>query len=150
MRPVNVAGAVVLILLAVVTASAQARNPLVGVWAVAEGTTLPSGSVREHPRGMMIFTGGHYSWIIFFGNRPGYTSPAEATDAQKVAVFETFGAHAGTYTLSGATVTFRPEAAKHPYMHAPGYTEAWNFTIDGKTATMTSKQGGVRKLTRVE
>ncbi len=150
MRPVSLAVAVVLLSLSALAASAQARNPLVGVWVVAEGTTLPSGAVRENPRGMMIFTGRHYSWIVFFGTRPNYTSPAEATDGQKVAVFETFGAHAGTYTLSGAMVTLHPEAAKHPYMHAPGYTEVWSFNIAGKTVTMTNKQGGVRKLTRVE
>jgi len=150
MRPVHLPAAVVLLLLTALAASAQGGNPLVGVWMVEEGTTLPSGSVYENPRGMMMFTGQHYSWIIFFGKRPNYTSPAEATDAQKVAVFQTFGAHAGTYTLSGATVTFHPEAAKHPYMHAPGYTEVWNFKIDGKALTMTNKRDGVRKLTRVE
>jgi Lipocalin-like domain len=150
MRPVHSAAAMVLLLLAALAASAQARNPLVGTWAVAEGTTLPSGAVRENPSGMMIFTGRHFSWIIFFGKRPNYTSPAEATDAQKVAVFETFGANAGTYTGSGSAVTLHYTAAKHPYMHAPGYTEVWNFKLDGKTLTMTSKQGGVRKLTRVE
>jgi hypothetical protein len=151
MRPVHSAVAVVvLLLLGAVAASAQARNPLVGAWAVAEGTTLPSGSVRENPRGMMMFTGRHYSWIIFFGKRPNYRSPDEATDAQKVAVFETFGAHAGTYTVSSSTVTLHLEAAKHPYMHAPGYTEVWNFKIDGKTLTMTNTRGGVRMLTRIE
>ena len=151
MRLVRSATAVmVLLLLAALTASAQARNPLVGVWTVAEGTTLPSGSVRENPKGMLIFSGRHFSWIIFFGKRPDYRSPAEATDPQKVAVFETFGANAGTYTVSGSTVTLHLEAAKHPYMHAPGYTEEWNFKTDGNTLTMTNARGGVRKLTRVE
>jgi len=151
MRPIHSAAAmVVLLLLAALTISGQSRNPLVGVWTIAEGTTLPSGSVRENPKGMLIFTGRHFSWIIFFGTRPDYTSPAEATDAQKVAVFETFGATAGTYTVSGSAVTLHLEAAKHPYMHAPGYTEEWNFKVDGKALTMTNTRGGVRKLTRVE
>jgi len=35
-------------------------------------------------------------------------------------------------------------------MHAPGYTEVWSFNIDDETLTMINKQGGVRKLTRVE
>lgn len=85
MRFVHSAAAVVaLLLLAALTGSAQARNPLVGVWTVAEGTTLPSGSVRENPKGLLIFTGRHFSWIIFFGTRPDYKSPAEATDAQRL------------------------------------------------------------------
>ena len=151
MRVVHSAAAVVaLLLFAAFTASAQARNPLVGVWTVADGTTLPSGSLRENPKGMLIFTGQHFSWIIFFGNRPDYTSPNEVTDRQKVAVFDTFGANAGTYTVSGSAVTLHLQAAKHPYMHAAGYTEEWNFRIEGGTLTMTNARGGVRKLTRVE
>ena len=150
MRPVHLAAAVVLLLLAVFAAWAQAGNPLVGAWVVAEGTTLPGGTLVENPSGMMIFTGRHYSWIIFFGKRPNYTWAYDATDAQKVEIFQTFGAHAGTYTVSGSTVTLRPEAAKHPYMYAPGYTDVWKLEIDGKTLTLTNERGGVRKLTRVE
>ena len=68
----SAAAVIVLLFLTAVTGAGQASNPLIGVWTIAEGTTLPSGSVRENPKGMLIFTGRHFSWIIFFGKRPDY------------------------------------------------------------------------------
>ena len=125
-------------------------DDLVGAWEITE-SIVADGTPIENVGGMIVFTAsGHYSWIRMGGTRPSYPSQAEATDAQKIAAFETLGANAGTYTVSGSTLTRDPAAAKNPYVYAPGNTTVRTFQIDGRTLTLTNQNGAVEKLRRIE
>lgn len=147
MRPVLfVAAIIVVVSLALPTA--QTTNPLVGAWEYTEGTRADGTSV-ENPVGMIVFTNTHYSHIRVSGMRPQYASQAEATDAEKIAAFDTLAANAGTYEVSGSTLTLRPSVAKNPNVYAPGNSIELTFTIDGKTLATTSSTG-VLKFVRVE
>jgi len=130
------------------TAQAQGQSPLVGAWELTEATDA-DGNVIE-ATGMMIFSAGHYTWIrVSDSNRPDYSSQDEATDAQKVAAFESFGSNAGTYTVSGSTLTRDPVAAKNPYVYAPDHRIVGDFEIEGRTLTITSTRG-VETYSRLE
>jgi hypothetical protein len=125
-------------------------DDLVGAWEMTESIEA-DGTPRENVGGMIVFAAsGHYSWISIRGTRPNYPSQAEATDVQKTAAFETFGANAGTYTASGSTLTRDPAAAKNPYVYAPGNTIVQTFQIDGRTLTLTAQSGAVQKYRRLE
>jgi hypothetical protein len=130
-------------------AQAQGPSALVGAWELTEGTA-PDGSTGE-ATGMLVFSGGHYSWIqTFGGDRPSYSSQDEATDAQKLVAFESFGANAGSYTVSGSTLTRDPAAAKNPYVYAPDSTIVATFAIEGRTLTITGENGAVTKYSRLD
>ena len=131
--------------------SAQGSNPLVGVWEATEETTPDGGTMLSNVGGIAIYTaGGHYAWMRAYGTRPTYPSQAEATDAQRLAAFNTFSANGGTYTVSGSMVTHHPSVAKNPFVSAPGAGAPQTFQIQGKTLTMTNQQGRIRKFTRGE
>lgn len=135
--------------MAIPTAQAQGQNSLVGAWELTEGTA-PDGSTGESS-GMLVFSGGHYSWLQIFGSdRPSYSSQDEANDAQKLAAFESFGANAGSYTVSGSTLTREPAVAKNPYVYAPGNTIVATFAIEGRTLTITGANGAVTKYSRLD
>ena len=134
--------------LAMPTAQAQGQNSLVGAWQLTEATDADGSALDA--MGMVIFSGGHYSWIRLFGSdRPSYSSQDEATDAQKVDAFGSFGANAGSYSVSGATLTRDPAAAKNPYVYAPGNTLVATFEIEGRTLTITGANG-VERYTRLD
>ncbi len=135
--------------MAIPAAQAQGQSSLVGTWELTEATA-PDGSTGE-ASGMLVFSGGHYSWIQTFGSdRPSYSSQDEATDAQKVAAFESFGANAGSCTVSGSTVTRDPALAKNPYVYAPGRTIVATFSIQGRALTITDANGAVSKYSRLD
>ena len=136
------------LLIAMPTAYAQGQNALDGAWELVEATNADGNAVES--TGMLIFSVGHYSWIrIFDSGRPSYSSQDEATDAQKVAAFNSFGSNAGSYTVSGSTLTRDPAAAKNPYVYAPDNRIVSTYAIDGRTLTLTN-MNGVEMYTRLD
>ncbi len=146
--PIITVLALVVSLIAMPAGKAQGQTALEGAWELMEATDADGNAVES--MGMLIFSGGHYSWIRLFGSgRPSYTSQSEATDAQKVAAFNSFGSNAGSYTVSGSTLTRDPAAAKNPYVYAPDNRLVSTFAIDGRTLTLTN-MNGVEIYTRLD
>jgi hypothetical protein len=131
---------------------AQPSTPLLrGVWKVVEVTGGAEGS-NTHPQpGLFIFTDKHYSFMRVTGTkaRPKFQSNATATDSEKVASYDGFFAQAGTYQVSGSTITTQPVVAKaeFPMIGPPSKAE---IKIDGNTLWWTFATGQVAKLIRVE
>jgi hypothetical protein len=46
---------------------------------------------------------------------------------------------AGTYEISGKTITMRPIAAKNPAAMVPGAFTTWSFTLTGNTLVITAE-----------
>jgi hypothetical protein len=69
--------------------------------------------------------------------RPILADAAKATADELRAVWGPFAAEAGTYEVSGNTMTMRPIAAKNPALMTPGAFVTYSFTLDGNTLVVT-------------
>ena len=58
---------------------------------------------------------------------PGYASNDAATDAEKVASFDTIYVNSGGYTVSGNMLTLSPMVAKSAFAMEPGRTLRYEF-----------------------
>ena len=88
--------------------SASARqtpqNSLRGAWLLSEVVTGPGSPNAAPLPSLSVFTDRHYSSMAIIGTRPKF-APGQATDAQKLATYDAFAGHSGTYEVSGTTVT---------------------------------------------
>ena len=125
---------------ATVSGQSGAANPLIGAW-----------KVESAQPGLYIFTKQHYSFSRVQGEPlPDYPSNDKATDAQKVAVFNTLYLNTGTYTVTGNTLATKALVAKSKFAIG-GAGNQYDFTITGNALVLTQKpSGAVLKLTRLE
>lgn len=133
---------VLAVLVAATTMSGQspAANPLVGAW-----------KVDGAQPGLYLFTRGHYSFARIQGDPlPEYPSNDKATDADKVAVFNTMYLNTGSYTVTGNTLATKAMVAKSKFAIG-GAGNQYEFAITGSSLVLTQKpSGAVLKLTRLE
>jgi hypothetical protein len=96
------------------------NSPLVGLWKLTGNTTkiVATGAMErqagEHPSGYQLFTkGGH---MMFFQAAENRKPPAGkvTSDAERVALFNTLVAYAGTYKIEGTKVLIHFEANTTP------------------------------------
>jgi hypothetical protein len=139
-------------------------NPLQGVWSVSEMTPGSGSATITPPQpGLFIFTERYYSAVHSLGGEPRSRSAVSfsPTAEEKVAQYDSIIANAGTYDVSGSTVTFRPQIAKSPEF--VGGQSTMNVQIDGDVLTFTATRvvaadgasapdasGTLMKLRRVE
>ncbi len=127
---------------------AALAHPLVGAWSVATQTPPSTGATIDPSQpGLWIFTKGHYSAVYSIGAepRPHAASTFNATNEEKVALYDTIKVSSGTYEVSGSTITLRPMIAK-----SQGYVggrSTMEFEIAGDVLTLTTRNitsaGGV-------
>src|SRR6185503_4365905 len=86
----------------------------------------------------------HYSAVRLNGTRPlpNYASNDAATDAEKVASFNTIYVNSGGYTVNGNMLTLSPMVAKSAFAMAHGRTIQSTMAIIGNTMTPTQKPAG--------
>jgi len=147
------------------TTLAQTPASLQGAWRVTESTTTGAGAAtNKSPQpALYIFTKQHYSIVTVNGTTPrknvgNASDPAKLTDAEKLArydAWDSFSANAGTYQVSGATLTTNPLTAKNPGVM--GTTQTREFKLDGSTLTLTQRSAAgqpasqtTTRLTRLE
>ena len=111
--------------------SAQSKPSIQGVWRVIEITITDSPAGRQDPFDafpvgthtsfqpeLMIFTGRHYSRTTDTAAQPRpttpYKTPGKPTLEELLAEWGPFAANAGTYEISGTTLTLRAIVAKNP------------------------------------
>ena len=125
---------------ATVSGQSSAVSPLVGAW-----------KVDGAQPGLYIFAKGHYSFVRIQGAPlPEYPSNDKATDADKVAVFNTLYLNTGTYTVTGNTLATRAMVAKSKFAIG-GAGNQYDFAMTGSTLVLTQKPAGaVLTLTRLE
>jgi hypothetical protein len=125
---------------ATVSGQSAATNPLMGAW-----------KVDGAQPGLYIFTKQHYSFSRVQGESlPDYPSNDKATDAQKVAVFNTLYLNSGTYTVTGNMLATKAMMAKSKFAIG-GAGNQYEFAIAGNSLTLTQKPSGATlKLTRLE
>ncbi len=125
---------------ATVSGQSAPANPLMGAW-----------KVDGAQPGLYIFAKQHYSFARVQGEPlPDYPSNDKATDAQKVAVFNTLYLNSGTYTVAGNTLATKAMMAKSKFAIG-GAGNQYEFAISGNSLTLTQKPSGATlKLTRLE
>jgi len=104
------------------------NSPLVGLWKLTGNTTkiVATGATErqagEHPIGYQLFTkGGHMMFLQAAENRKPPAGTV-ATDAERVALFTSLVAYAGTYKLDGSKVRIHFEANAIPGIPDRTYT----------------------------
>jgi hypothetical protein len=135
------------------TVFGQTKTPLTGAWKVTE-IANPDGPPLTNPQaGLYVFTEKHYSAVRLNGTKPlpSYPSNDVATDAEKVASFNTIYVNTGSYAVSGNKLTLSPTVAKSAFAMMPGRTIEYEFTVKGDTLTLVQKpKGPGLKFVRVE
>ncbi len=122
-----------------VTPMLASAQSLEGVWRgtrmVVEGGqnagTISGSDVQ--PR-LLFYTQDHYSLLFVNGTEARPLIPQDPTDADLVAAWGPLTAQAGTYELSGSTITYHIVVAKSANGMLPqNSTYSREFRIDGNT-----------------
>jgi hypothetical protein len=137
---------------------------LQGVWQTTEiavaGPTPRTITIPEPRPLLTIFTARHYSRteVQSEGPRPILADVAKATADELRTVWGPFVGEAGTYEVTGNTVTMRPLASKNPAAMAPGAFIIYTHKLDGDTLWLVQQRNqsgpypspATFKLVRVE
>jgi hypothetical protein len=143
-------GTLLLVVPTLAFAQARTATPSVeGVWKIAEIVTTGANAVNiSNPQpSLIIFTGGHYSYLSVNGTKPRPKfdppkDPNKPTDAEKIARFEQwdpFTAQAGTYEIKGTTLTRHPVVAKNVAVMTTNPPIAAEFRLEGNNLWLTTK-----------
>jgi len=132
--------------------SSATGNPLMGAWRVTEIADVNGPPITNPQPGLYIFTRQHYSFVRINGTRPlpDYPSNDKATDADKVAVFNSLYLNSGSYTVTANRLATKATVAKSAFaIGGPG--NQYEFTVTGNTLVLTQRpSGAVIKLARME
>jgi hypothetical protein len=131
-------------------------TPLTGVWKIIEASTPQQ--VLNTQGGIYIFTGKYFTKLWDRSDKPRPDLNKDSTDAERLASFRPLLSKAGTYEVSGTTLTTRTLMANNPSMMHPGNSDSYSFRLEGSTLWITdvneggqpSKNPVTLKFTRVE
>ena len=122
-----------------------AEKDLHGTWKMVSQSqkVLDTGEVRagrgKSPTGYMTLTpDGRVMGLILADKRPKPESVAKLTDQQRVELFNTMNAYAGTYKLEGNKLTYYYDAT-HNEVRARA--AAREIKIEGRKLTMINEPG---------
>jgi hypothetical protein len=118
------------------------RSVVEGAWVLQDLSYAKPPTVRlNKPIGLVVFTGNHYSQVILrdSGTRPEVgPEGATATVEQLRAAWGPLVAQAGTFQISGNTLTVRPSVAKGMTVMTQGSFSEQTFTLKGDTLVLVS------------
>ena len=135
----------------------QAKASIQGVWRAVEITvTNPDPAPNAFQKGthtnvqpeLLIFTGKHYSIVADTAAEPRPRTPVAATGKPTLEELQTrwgpFVANAGTYEVSGDTLTRHVLVAKNPALQ--GTTGRATIKHDGKNLWVTGVENARGKI----
>ena len=109
--------------------STGADSPLVGAWEL----------VNDTRQGVLIFTGTHYA-VVQMQKERNLPKGDQYTPEEALEALYTCGALAGTYTVSGGTLTMERTANTRP--EGVGVTAVWEFSVEGDVMKGKVVSGG--------
>jgi hypothetical protein len=134
----------------------QSRPSIQGVWRNTERTIpastipgervdpfghVPIGTQTAVQPGLLIFTGRHYSRVtdtaVESRPRTGFAIADKPTLEELQARWGPFAANAGTYDVSGSTLTLRPLVSKEPREQREGNFARLTVKMDGNSLWLT-------------
>ena len=151
---------VVVAVLAVIDARilSQTKPSIQGVWRPVELTvTNPNPGPNARPKGthtnlqpgLLIITAKHYSLTIDTAVEPRATTPPKEQEKPTVEELQArwgpFVANAGTYEVSGDTITTHPVVAKNPALQGKLAGRA-TFKLEGDNLWVTQLEGARGKV----
>ena len=154
--------AAMLATLGIAAQSKPASASFQGAWRVVEiDVTGPNArTITKLQPNLTVVSATHYARVEVQseGPRPILADAAKATADELRAVWGPFVAEAGTYELTGDTLTVHPIASKNPAAMAAGAVIVYSCKLDGNNITLVQQrnQNGpfanpvTFKLTRVE
>ena len=102
---------------------------------------VPVGTQTDVQPGLLIFTKQHYSRTTDIAVEPrprtDYAIPAKPSLEEFQARYGPFAANAGTYELSGNTVTLRAFVSKEPRDQVAGSFARLRVRVEGNTLSLT-------------
>ena len=117
---------------------------LQGVWRSVEVTmTGPNARTITNLRPTLtVVSGKHYARVEeqSEGPRPILADVSKATADELRATWGPFVGEAGTYELTGDTLTMRPIVAKNPAAMVAGAFIVYSCKVDGNTVTLTQQR----------
>jgi len=136
-------------------ARAQELVPgLDGAWRITEMSAVGGQTLTSPQPGLLLFTGGHYSYTLITGDEPRPDLPqGVVTTADLLRAWNPFSANAGTVEVSGETMIRRPMVAKNPDAMAPGAYNEYTFRLTADTlwvTTVGTESGPARNPTTVK
>ena len=124
--------------------SAQSRPSIQGAWQVVEVSTTGQRATNLQPS-LYLFTARHYSImrVLSPDPRPGFSDPANVTEAEALAVWGPLQAQSGTYQVANGTLNLLPIVAKNPGVMRPGrQPDVYAFALQGDSLTLAQKSDG--------
>ena len=109
--------------------SSGVGSPLVGAWEL----------VNDTRQGVLIFTGTHYA-VVQMQKERNLPKGDQYTPEEALEALYTCGALAGTYTVSGGTLTMERTANTRP--ESIGVIAVWEFTVEGDVMKGKVVSGG--------
>jgi len=109
-----------------------------GAWRVVEVIGPGPRTVTSPQPGLLLFTGRHYSYTFVTSEGPRAPLAIGPTTAEALATaWNPFTANAGTFEISGETMTRRPIVAKDPSSMVPGVFNEYLYRVVGDTLWIT-------------
>ena len=111
-----------------------------GVWRTVEVVVEGPNPQTFNPGATLaIFHGRHYSRVEVNagGPRPALNDPAAASASELRATWGPFVGEAGTFEVSGNTITMQALVAKNPAAMTKGAVSVYNYQRNGGTLTLT-------------
>jgi hypothetical protein len=156
MRPILVVVAIVALSIGLL--HAQSKSSIQGVWRPVEVTItnpnpnpagLGKGTHTNVQPALVIFTGKHYSQILDTAGKPRPTMPFKVPLKPNADEMQSqwgpFAASAGTYELSGTTLTTRQIVSKNPSVQGKGFVR-YTIKFDGQNLWTTSTDNSQGKI----
>ena len=103
-------------------------------------TTGALGRTLGTPQpGLLLVTGGYYSYTLVTSDQPRPIPPRGLANVEDMLdVWSPFTANAGTFEVSGNSMTRRPVVAKSPDTMAPGAFNEYTFRLSADTLWVTT------------
>ena len=131
------------LLLSIPFAALAAESDLYGTWKLVSlnQKVIDTGEMRQPrgkaPNGYLSFTpDGRVTGVIASEKRPKPESVAKMTDQQRIELFNTVNAYAGTYKLEGNKLTYRYDLTHN---EVPERASAREIKIEGRKLTMVNE-----------
>jgi hypothetical protein len=124
------------------TSAQDLSAQIVGVWKFVSNNSkeVASGKVvypyGENPVGYIVYTKGGRLIFTLVGDKRAKPAGANATDAERVALFNTLATGSGTYKVEGNTLTTTYDSSWHQIW--TGTTQKRMIAIAGNKLTITS------------
>ena len=133
----------IVLLLAIPLAALAVESDLYGTWKlVSLNSKLIDTGQMDQPRGKaptgyVSFTpDGRVTGVILSEKRPKPESVAKLTDQQRIELFNTINAYAGTYKLDGNKLTYRYDITHN---EVPERALVREIKIEGRKLTMVNE-----------